>query len=105
MNAFEVLWKMLVDHREQFGKIEAHNLGGAYFWDVMYAGTSEVTGKTLIFWRHYGSSANKCTRKDLRWLLKEIYHMTPAEFLAEYTTLREFNRIENMYKTKESEAV
>jgi hypothetical protein len=63
----------------------------------MSVGTSEVNGKEYIFWRHYGSSANKCTRKDLRWVLKEIYHMTPAEFLAEYTTYHEFCRIEKIY--------
>lgn len=97
MNAFELLWKMLVDHRNIFGRIEKHRQGGAYFWDVMYVGTSEVNGKTYIYWRHAGSSANKCTKENLRWLLKEIYHMTPAEFIAEYTTYHEFCRIEKIY--------
>lgn len=99
MNAFELLWKMLVDHRQVFGRIEKNNtLGGTYFWRVMHVGTSEANGKQYIYWTHAGSSANKCTRKDLAWVLKEIFRMTPAEFLAEYTTYHEYLRIDQMYE-------
>ena len=98
MNATELLWKMLVDNRQMFGRVmPANNGNGTIFWQVMSVGTSN-SGKTIIRWTHYGSSANKCTRKDLAWILKEIFGMTSAEFLAEYMTYHDYLKIDQMYK-------
>lgn len=97
MNATELLWKMLVDQREVFGKVIPYRNGGTIFWEVMSVGTSN-SGKTIIRWTHYGSSANKCTHKDLAWILKEIFGMTSAEFLAEYMTFHNYAKIDKMYK-------
>ena len=96
-NATEIIWQKLNDG-EIFGKIMSHNLGGAMFWDVL----SMSPDKRYIRWTHYGSSANKATRKDLDWVLGVIFHMTPAEFLAEYTTYSEFKRIDEMYREEKA---
>lgn len=37
------------------------------------------------FWSHYGSSANKATKSELRWILSKIFKLTPIEFLEEYS--------------------
>lgn len=37
-----------------------------------------------IGWQHYGSSANKATKKDLLWILMVIFKMKPSEFVNEY---------------------
>lgn len=38
----------------------------------------------LFCWQHYGSSANNATKKDLRWLLKNIFELSATEFLQRY---------------------
>lgn len=38
----------------------------------------------LIRWQHFGSSANKCTLKDLNWIITEIFKTTPVDFIREY---------------------
>lgn len=33
-----------------------------------------------IRWRHYGSSANDNTKRDLQWIIETIFKTTPEEF-------------------------
>ena len=37
-------------------------------------------------WTHAGSSANRATLEELKWLITVIFKMTPSEFCAEYIT-------------------
>ena len=86
----EKLYEML-NNGETFGEILPHRLGGTFFWDVL---SVSPVGKKYIRWRHYGSSANKNTKKDLAWILREIFKMTPEEFMEKYTTYAEYKRSE-----------
>lgn len=91
--------KFIYDKLQQgeiFGSIEKHRLGGTYFWDVMCIGNG--VGGNYIFWRHYGSSANRVSLQNLKWILKEIFKMTPEEFLYKYTTYSEYKRIDKCYE-------
>lgn len=76
---------------EIFGKIEKHNQGGTYFWDVLSANNE------YIYWTHYGSSANKVSLQNLKWILTEIFKTTPEQFLFDYTTYDEYKRIHACY--------
>lgn len=49
--------------------------------------------KKLFFWTHYGSSANKATKYDLNWIVREIFGLTPKEFLLKYQTLTDYNQM------------
>jgi hypothetical protein len=56
-----------------------------YFNAVLYlTANSPGSAEEVIGWRHYGSSANKNTEKDLKWILDKIFNMTPTEFLQKY---------------------
>lgn len=54
-----------------------------YFSTVLTVGIGR-SGKPLLFWQHFGSSANPFTKSDLYWLLDKIYKMTPIEFTTTY---------------------
>ena len=43
---------------------------------------SPATGN--IVWCHFGQSANKCTFKDLAWIIETIFETTPSEFRRKY---------------------
>ena len=56
-----------------------------YFNAVLYLiANSPTSTEEVIGWRHYGSSANKNTEKDLKWILDNIFNMTPTEFTSKY---------------------
>lgn len=40
--------------------------------------------KNLFRWTHYGSSANKATKKELKWLISVIFKCSAVEFLEKY---------------------
>lgn len=40
--------------------------------------------KKLFRWSHFGRSANKATKKDLAWLLSDIFECSAADFLKKY---------------------
>jgi hypothetical protein len=90
VSALEKIYEML-QNGESFGEVLPHRLGGTFFWDVL---SVSPVGKKYIRWRHYGSSANKNTKKDLAWILSEIFKMTPEEFMSKYTTYAEYKERE-----------
>ena len=55
-----------------------------YFSTVLSIHESNYNSKNYIFWCHYGSSANKVTLKDLDWIIRVMFNMTPEQFEAEY---------------------
>ena len=91
MSALKLIYDKLLAG-EEFGTIDQHRLGGTYFWTVLSA------DNTYIRWCHYGSSANKTSLKNLKWILTEIFRMTPEQFLFEYTTYSEWKQIDNYYE-------
>ena len=42
------------------------------------------TARGSIGWTHYGSSANPCTLRDLRWIIEIIFQTTPTHFLEKF---------------------
>ena len=82
MSALKLIFQKLLEG-EVFGKIDKYRLGGTYFWDVLSANSQ------YIYWRHYGESANKTSLQNLKWILMEIFKMTPEQFLFNYTTYSE----------------
>ncbi len=40
--------------------------------------------KSIFCWSHAGSSANKANKKELAWLIENIFRMTPEEFVNRY---------------------
>ena len=91
MRAYKLIYSMLLSG-ESFGTINQFRLGGTYFHDVL------STDKTYIRWTHYGSSANKTSLENLKWILTNIFKTTPEQFLLDYTTYSEWKRINNCYQ-------
>lgn len=56
-----------------------------YFSPTLYP-IFKPRGLAFIGWTHYGSSANKPTKKALEWIIRTIFNTTPAEFLQTYST-------------------
>ena len=76
---------------EQFGTVhrfrDDHPDGPRpYFSPELY----KIPLKPFFGWTHYGSSANKATKAELNWIIRQIFNITPAEFLNRYTTRRAF---------------
>lgn len=66
-----------------YNNIQAGKIYGEYWLNVKYPFFSEVLYKTCgnyIGWTHYGSSANKNTKKELAWIISVIFDTTPEEF-------------------------
>lgn len=40
--------------------------------------------KPIFCWNHYGSSANKATKKELQWIIEVIFKVTPEEFVNKF---------------------
>lgn len=94
MSALNLIYDKLTSG-ESFGSIDKYREGGTYFWIVMSIGYGN--GGKFIFWNHYGSSANRVSKKNLSWIITEIFRMTPEEFLFKYTTYTEWKRIDTCY--------
>lgn len=56
-----------------------------YFHAVLSYG-KDYNGENIFRWTHYGSSANRATLKDLKWIITVIFKTTPSRFLQEYIT-------------------
>jgi hypothetical protein len=39
----------------------------------------------MWFWQHYGRAAELANMRNLAWLLRVIFEMTPGEFCERYT--------------------
>ena len=67
--------------------------GGSYaerVENVRYPYDHKVLYRTLygnIGWCRFGSSANPMTLRDLNWVIRVIFEMTPTEFLSRYKEL------------------
>ena len=46
--------------------------------------------KPIFCWSHYGSSANKATKKDLLWIITQVFDLTPEQFEQKYITRTAF---------------
>lgn len=72
-------------HNLKNGIIYGHNVTNVrypYFdINLSYSKTNNV-----FSWQHYGSSANKATISELRWIITIIFNCTPTEFTEKYTT-------------------
>ena len=95
MNALKLIYDKLKTG-DSFGKIDEHRDGGTYFWTVLSA------NEYYIYWNHYGSSANKISLQNLKWILTEIFKTSPEQFLYDYTTYREWKRIDDCYGAKDT---
>lgn len=94
MSALKLIYRRLLNG-DVFGKIEKHRLGETYFWESLSIG-SGIGGK-YIYYNHYGSSATRVSLQNLKWILSEIFNVTPEQFLFEYTTYSEYVRIDECY--------
>jgi hypothetical protein len=39
----------------------------------LWEGNCRLTGRRLIYWRHYGQSANRRNLRDLTWIINTIF--------------------------------
>lgn len=62
---------------KMFGKTE-HGRMDDYFWWVLYKSDK------FIYWQHFGQSTNRCTLKELEWIIRVIFRTTPDKFLEKY---------------------
>ena len=53
-----------------------------YWHKVLYQ-----TANGFLGWNHYGSSACRANLRDLNWIIRQIFKMTPTEFTDSYTEL------------------
>ena len=60
-----------------YGKTEHGRMCNYFWWELYKSGD-------LIYWRHFGQSANRCTLKDLEWIIRVIFRTTPEKFVTEY---------------------
>lgn len=60
--------------------------GREMFWTVLY----KHWCKPVFCWRNFGESANKATKKDLLWLIVEIFGTSPEGFEQKYITRSAF---------------
>jgi len=56
---------------------------------VLSYGYGNNGGGPYWFWNNFGSSAETATLKNLDWLLKTIFELTPAEFMKKYKPIKQ----------------
>ena len=80
---------------ETFGKIDYWNYyeNKPFRYVNFHTVLMKHPEKNLFCWSCFGSSANKATLKDLKWLFENILHTTPRDFLNTHITLTEWNRL------------
>lgn len=73
--------RQIMDHIKGGGSYVEHieNVKFPYVHKVLY-----LTLGGYIGWSHYGSSACRMNLRDLNWTIRNIFEMTPAEFLKTY---------------------
>ena len=62
-------------------------------WHAVLWGIRSWSDRPLIGWCHYGSSANRATKKELRWILNHIFEMRPTEFIKKYTRINAIGEV------------
>ena len=63
----------------RYGKVRK-DMRYPYFENNLYHFESR-NGKELFGWNHFGSSAEKATKKDLKWILETIFGQSAKEFI------------------------
>ena len=66
-----------INNGKKYGDI-VKNVKDPFFDTVLSA------NEQYIYWQHFGSSANKNTMESLAWILKNIFKLTPEEFIEKY---------------------
>ena len=56
-----------------------------YFSEAISYGTDR-DGTKIFRWTHYGSSANRATKTELKWIIKTIFKTTAEQFQRDYIT-------------------
>ena len=46
----------------------------------LWLGRCHVTGRQLIYWQHFGQSANRCNIKELTWIINTIFDKKRKDF-------------------------
>lgn len=46
----------------------------------LWLGRCHVTGHKLIYWQHFGQSANRCNIKELTWIINTIFDKKRKDF-------------------------
>ena len=60
------------------------------YWGVLKKDLSR-SGKPILAWNNYGSSAEDFTRQDLKWLIETIFKTTPEQFIKQYECVSRFD--------------
>ena len=47
--------------------------------------------KPIIEWNHYGSSAERFTKKDLHWIITVLFKMTPEQFTKQFECVSRYD--------------
>lgn len=77
----ELILHRIMEHLRNGGSYaeRVENVRYPYDYKVLYR---TVHGN--IGWSHFGSSACRMNLRDLNWTIRNIFEMTPAEFLKTY---------------------
>jgi hypothetical protein len=46
----------------------------------LWSGRCPVSGHKLIYWQHFGQSANRCNIKELTWIINTIFDKKRKDF-------------------------
>ena len=81
-----------------YNNIKAGNIYAEYISNVRfpcYYHVLNYDGIKYFHYTHFGSSATKATKANLKWIIETIFRMTPAEFIKTYScvTCQEYNKI------------
>lgn len=47
---------------------------------LLWLGRCRVSGRLLIFWEHFGQSANRCNIEELTWIINIIFEKKRKNF-------------------------
>lgn len=83
---------------EIYNNLQQDKVYGQVITNVRFPYFNKVLYKTIynnIGWRCCGSSANKNTKEDLKWIIETIFQCTPEEFVQTYEckTIEEINEM------------
>ena len=59
------------------------------FWSNLHADNK------YIYWRHFGSSANECTKRNTQWIIETIFGMSADEFTKAFKAVSRTWKFEN----------